>query len=262
MTGKTRLVYLLLLYCSAVSSIAQESYIPASLIIDDLGYSADKGQRALALNAAVTYSILPATPHARELAEQAATRNKEVILHLPMQGSHGHMNEPGSLTHNMPEPLFRSTVRKYIDSLPNIVGVNNHMGSLITPLNPQMEWLMHELSQHSLYFVDSRTTHLTVAPDAADKFAVPFSQRDVFLDNQQDSAAIKAAFERFIKLTKRRNGAIAIAHPHTITLNTLEKLLPTLAQHGIKLVPVSELIRYQKQHNKAHLAQRLSPYYQ
>ena len=43
-----------------------------AIIVDDLGYDLERGHRILQLPGAITISILPFTPHARELAEQAA----------------------------------------------------------------------------------------------------------------------------------------------------------------------------------------------
>ncbi|HEY3486628.1 MAG TPA: divergent polysaccharide deacetylase family protein [Gammaproteobacteria bacterium] len=213
-----------------------------ALIIDDLGYNLAYGQRAVNLPGAVTCSILPGTPHAHKLAQHAKESGKEIMLHLPMQGSVHSATEPGSLSPEMTEPDFRAILQQHLAALPEAVGVNNHMGSRVTPLPEQMNWLMDELAQHSLYFVDSRTTHLTVAAHAAAEHAVAFMQRDVFLDNEKNYAFIEAAFESLIQKAQRRGYAIGIAHAHPATLAALENLLPQLQERGIRLQSVSQLV--------------------
>lgn len=216
--------------------------LPVSIIIDDLGYNLERGRQAIEIPASLTYSILPHTPYGHPLAELAHLHHKDVLLHLPMEGSHRDGNEPGSLNVRMPESVFRNTVQDQLVSVPYIVGVNNHMGSLLTPHSLQMNWLMEELSGRSLFFVDSRTTAATVAAPAARRNNVPFLQRDVFLDNEKDAASIRAAFHRFIQLAKERHGAVAIAHPFPETLSVLVELLPELAAHRLRLVYISEQI--------------------
>ncbi|HEX7026932.1 MAG TPA: divergent polysaccharide deacetylase family protein, partial [Gammaproteobacteria bacterium] len=176
--------------------------IPVSIIIDDLGYSLERGRQAIEMPAALTYSILPQTPYSRPLAELAHLNNKEVLLHLPMEGSRLDVNEPDTLNERMPEAVFRSTVQNQLLQVPHVVGVNNHMGSMLTPRSLQMNWLMEELAGRSLFFVDSRTTAATVASLAAQRHEVPFLQRDVFLDNDRDNASIRAAFLHLVRLAK------------------------------------------------------------
>jgi len=213
-----------------------------AIIIDDLGYSLRQGRRAIGLAGAVTYSILPGTPHAHILAQQAKAAGKEIMLHLPMQGTDpGHI-EADSLSPDMTEPVFRDVLRRQLAAVPEAVGVNNHMGSILTPLPDRMDWLMDELSHHALYFVDSRTTALTVGAAAAHQHHVPFTQRDVFLDNDKDPAAIEKAFDKLIRKAQKHGHAVGIAHAHPVTLTVLEQLLPKLAEQGILLEPVSKLL--------------------
>ena len=231
------------LFISLGSAQAAEPSIPVSIIIDDMGYSLARGQQAIALPGAFSYAFLPDAPHAQRLAEFAQQAGKDVLLHLPMEGTLPKLHEPTSLTQQMTEDQFRNILQQQLALLPQAVGVNNHMGSLLTPLRPQMDWLMQELSQRQLFFIDSRTTRHTVAALAATAYAVPFAQRDVFLDNEKHSAAIANAFQHFMQLAKRRGGAIAIAHPHRNTLVSLNNLVAQLADNGLTLTPISELIQ-------------------
>lgn len=240
-----RLLGLVLLAQAALVAHAQPAGPPrpvtVAVIIDDMGYSRSLGMRALNLAGPVSYSFLPGAPHARRLARLAHEKGRQVLLHLPMQGHHGRPQEPASLTGGMPEARFRETVRTHVSAIPHAVGVNNHMGSELTPHREPMDWLMEELALKGLFFIDSRTTHLTVAPHSARRYNVPFSQRDVFLDNEKTPEHIRRSFERFVELAHERGGAIAIAHPHPVTLEALEELLPALEDHGLQLVNVSRL---------------------
>ena len=64
----------------------------------------------------------------------------------------------------------------------------------------------------------------------------------VFLDPDKSAETLQREFERLISLARKRGSAIAIGHPYEATLDMLETELPLLADKGIELVPVSELI--------------------
>ena len=229
-----------------------------ALIIDDIGDNLRLGLRAVRLPGNVTCAFLPHTPYARQLAIAAHKRDKEVMLHLPMESEEdtGPGPGPGALTLDMTRPEFIRTVDSDLEAIPYASGVNNHMGSLMTQHPGDMRWLMQEIRRHgNLFFVDSRTTEFTVAQQVARETGVPNLRRDVFLDNVQQPAAIAAQFSRLVALARRRGSAVAIGHPHPATLRFLEKRLPRLSEEGIELVAVSDLIEF-RQHPASVYAAR------
>ncbi len=111
----------------------------------------------------------------------------------------------------------------------------------------------------NLFFVDSRTTHHSLAAQHAGDNQIPHASRDVFLDHTPTTEAIHHQFQRLIQKAHRFGTAIAIAHPHKETLEALEQLLPNLENEGIRLVTVSKLIHVR---NKRSTAQwQLSSYH-
>ena len=222
-----------------------------AIIIDDLGYKLKQDQRAINLPGQVTYAFLPHTPHLKELAETANTRGSDIMLHLPMQATmETFYLGPGALTSDMTEQEFRQSVINSIHSIPHIKGVNNHMGSLITSQKNSMKWLMDELAQTDLYFVDSRTTAKTLAEKTANQYQIKNTRRNVFLDHELNRPAIEFQFDRLIALAKKNGSAVAIGHPFKETLDVLEEKIPQLEANGIHLISVSELIQQQKTPHK------------
>lgn len=220
-----------------------------SLIIDDVGYNLQEGMQAVDLPGPVTIAFLPHTPYAVQLACRAHRLGKQVMLHLPMAAEHPHPLGPGGLTLAMNKIAFLRTVRADLAAIPYVAGVNNHMGSLLTQYPRQMRWLMHELMYRGgrLFFVDSRTSSKTVAQHVAMDNGIDNTRRNVFLDNVLQPKAIRRQFLALILYARRHGTALGIGHPHPATLQTLALLLPRLAAAGIRLVPVSELIRLQHQ---------------
>ena len=208
-----------------------------------MGGQLNAGLRALQLPGAITYAFLPHTPHSRNLANAAHHLNREIMLHLPMQAMGSNKLGPGGLTLNMSQAQFNQTFLSNLKAIPHVAGINNHMGSLLTRHPGHMKWLMEEIKQQgNLYFIDSRTTHHTVASQLARESKIPSRQRDVFLDDDPSPAAITKQFELLLKKANKFGSAIGIGHPYENTLTILSQLIPQLNNQNIKLVPVSQLV--------------------
>jgi polysaccharide deacetylase 2 family uncharacterized protein YibQ len=215
-----------------------------SIIIDDMGYRHRTGLDAVKLPGSVAYSFLPHSPHAAKLASLAHGRGKEVMLHVPMQGSSTSPLGPGAVTANMSRIELMRAVSSGLGSVPYVSGINNHMGSVVTPRSEHMGWLMDLLRvRDNLFFVDSRTTRHTRAFEVARRKSVPSTWRDVFLDNEPDAPEIRSEFRRLLKIAKRRGTALAIGHPHPQTIAVLADVIPRLEEFGVRLVSVADMIR-------------------
>lgn len=223
------------------SGASQADAPVAAIIMDDMGYNRALGQRAANLPGALTYAVLPHTPHAKQLAEKIHRDGKEVILHAPMDNLKGHNLGPGALTDGMSKRELLNQLDWAIASVPHCRGINNHMGSLLTRQSEPMSWIMDELKQRRLFFVDSKTTGKSIAWKVARDRSVPFAKRDVFLDHERDPDAIARAFDRLIRIAKEHGKAIAIGHPYPETLDFLEANLHRLLAEGIELSPASTL---------------------
>ena len=217
-----------------------------AIIIDDLGYHLAAGHRTIALPGPVACAILPGTPRADVLAKSAHEQGKEVLVHLPLQSvEHEGPFEPGAITLDMSRKSFSATFSDAMESVPHAVGINNHRGSLLTRHPGHMQWLMEDiLANEGLFFVDSYTTHESVALQIASENSVPALKRDVFLDSDPAPDAVAREFERLKALARKRGLAVAIGHPYPATLDFLEREIPLLVEEGIELVPIRELIDF------------------
>jgi len=225
-----------------------------ALIIDDLGNQRSQGLRAISLPGPITYAFLPSGPYTAALARKAHASSKEIMLHLPMQAlDHAHEHvEPGTLTIDMSQQQFMDTLQQSLAAVPHVSGLNNHMGSLMTRHPGNMAWLMEAISERGdLFFVDSRTTHFTVAKQLATEYGIPSISRNVFLDNQPTPEAIRAQFRRLVEIARRDGTAVGIGHPQAATLQVLAEELEKLPQQGIQLLPVSRLIELQNERRLA-----------
>ncbi len=239
---KTCLTAMLLLFASHTVAAGQPR---VAIIIDDLGYHLEAGQRAIALPGPIAFAVLPGTPRAASLARWAHEHGKEVLLHLPLQAnSDDKDDEPVGIDLDMSRKAVGASFEVAINSVPYVVGVNGHRGSLLTRHPGHMQWLMEEISaRDDLFFVDSYTTAASVAMQIANEAGVSAARRDVFLDPDKSPETVARQFERMKRLARKRGFVVAIGHPYKATLELLEKELPKLGEQGIKLVAISELVR-------------------
>lgn len=239
------LLALLLMPLAVVAQTTDKQLAVISIIVDDLGYQHEGGQRVVALPGPVACSVLPHTPYGERLAQAAHLAGKEVLLHLPMQAVNDKDPGLGALTLETNEEELRRLLHANLDAVPHAVGVNNHMGSLLTRHPGHMAWLMRNLRDdpRPLFFVDSMTSSQSVALRLARENAVPATSRDLFLDRDPDPEVIAEQFERLVTLALERGAAVAIGHPYPGTLDVLERELPRLAERGVRLISVAEFIR-------------------
>lgn len=216
-----------------------------AIIIDDLGYQLVAGRRAIALPGPLAFGVIPGAPRASQLAQHAHARGKEVLVHLPLQANSDEpLEEPVSIGLDMSREQLGSVFDRALQSVPHAAGINSHRGSLLTRHPGHMRWLMEEIkAREDLFFVDSYTTHQSVALRIAREAGVQAIKRDVFLDPDRDPETVAREFERMKKLAIRRGQVVAIGHPYSATLDLLEEKLPELEQEGFELVSVSELLR-------------------
>jgi polysaccharide deacetylase 2 family uncharacterized protein YibQ len=214
-----------------------------AIILDDLGSERAAAEAVFRLPYPLTISVLPSHEHSAEIAQEAQRRGYQVLLHLPMQSVANEKPEAQELHPGMPAAEVSSLVDQFLKNVPGVVGVNNHQGSQATANRAVMEELMPVLSEHQLFYVDSRTTAATVAYQTAQEFGVPSAFRNVpFLDDVAEVAAVRKQLELALRGARDKGEAIAIGHPHPATLQALSEVLPRAQAQGVHLVFVSELV--------------------
>lgn len=214
----------------------------AAVVIDDLGYRMGPVKRLLALDIPITFSILPHAPYGAKISALARKKGLEVLLHLPMEPrSYPRLDPgPGALLSGMEPSRLQALTRSNLDTVPQAVGVNNHMGSKLTEDPAAMDAVMKVLAEKGLFFLDSQTSPKSVARASAGRAGVPSARRQVFLDNDPSVKAVRAQMERVLALARRGVPVIAIGHPNLSTLQVLEEYAPRLKKE-LSLTAVARL---------------------
>ncbi|MGE5506379.1 MAG: divergent polysaccharide deacetylase family protein [Actinomycetota bacterium] len=215
-----------------------------AVIIDDLGVDRKRSERVTTLRAPLTLAYMTYAEDVAHQTAQARARGHELMVHVPMQPmDEAYDPGPDVLEVNLKPDELQRRLQWGLSRFDGFIGINNHMGSRFTADRPGMRVVMEELRKRGLAFVDSVTTDKSVAPELASRYGVPFAARQIFLDNEQDVAAVKAQLTKVEAYARKHGYAVAIGHPHDATVEALAQWLPGLDARGFVLVPVSAIIK-------------------
>jgi polysaccharide deacetylase 2 family uncharacterized protein YibQ len=215
-----------------------------AIIIDDWGYSTKNCQYLRDIKDPLTVAVLPSLPHSNDVMQCAHEAGKEIMLHLPMEPHNNSDQYPEDyiLTTAMSPIKVDRLLSEILDKMPYVDGVNNHMGSKATEDRKLMTTIYKQLRHRNLFYVDSRVTAKSVCAPLAKEMGVPFTSRDVFLDNVNERTAISNQLTSLARIAKKRGWAVAIGHDRSLTLQVIVERIPWFKEQGIEFVSVKNLI--------------------
>ena len=213
-----------------------------AILIDDMGYNLPIDNQFLELEAPLSFSFLPTAPYTPKLAKKAKDLGKDVLIHLPLEPVNTAIDPgPGVLRLSMDFDSMLQILRKDLDAVPGAIGVNNHMGSKFTTSKKGMELILTEIKRRGLFFVDSKTTHDSVAYATARSMGIPAAERTVFLDHDTQKESIRREINKMVKLSIENGCVLAIGHPTSNTWKVLYEELPRVRK-SVSIVPVHKIL--------------------
>ena len=215
-----------------------------AIIIDDFGYRNDYVTDGfLALEANLTYAVIPGHEHSYFFSEKAKSAGFEVIVHMPMENTgKTYGEEQFVLKTDMDVETIQRRVINAFNQIPSAIGMNNHQGSKASADQRIMSTIARVLKDKDKFFVDSRTTVETIGETTMKIFDVPTASRNVFLDNDDDEEKITVQLMKLVKKSEEKGTAIGIGHVKPKTLNVLKKHIPKLQKDGYKFEFVSKML--------------------
>ncbi len=216
-----------------------------AIIIDDLGYNEEDYRPFLEIGYPLTFAVLPSLSYSHRIASEAKGRNRDVLLHLPLEPQGYPAKRPGKgvLLSSMSRKELRKVLIQDLESVPGAAGVSNHMGSRLTCERKPMSILLAELKRRNLFFVDSLTASGTIATPLARELGVRVAARNVFLDNNQERAYVERQLDELAKIARKKGEAVGVGHPYGITAAVLKDRLPQWEKEGIRIVSASRIVR-------------------
>ncbi|MGE5280542.1 MAG: divergent polysaccharide deacetylase family protein [Deltaproteobacteria bacterium] len=233
----------------APQAVPQEPAVPVEgqivLILDDWGYNVRNRSFIVDNDFHVTLSVLPFKPYSEVIAKLAYDKGKDVIVHMPME-PHDKQNyglEEKMLAVGMRPADAVAMLDGAFASVPFAKGLSNHMGSRATEDPALMRTVLTYLKKKDLFFVDSLVTPKSVCAATARRLGVAFTQRDVFIDNEEDAGAIRARLDELAQKARTHGIAVGIGHDRPLTIRVLDEEIPRLEREGIRFINVSDALK-------------------
>ena len=215
-----------------------------AIVIDDFGVSAEEARCFLNLKFPVALSILPFLDQSQEVARMAQAKGRDIMLHMPMQPREWPAVDagPGVLLVSMDEKEIKARARAALKAVPHIVGVNNHMGSRFTEDAQRMDWVLGEIKEQNLFFLDSLTSSRSQGYNEARRLGLITGRRTIFLDNVKSIEAIRIQLKRLVAHARQSGWAIGIGHVYPVTCQALKSEYNYLKTQ-VDLVPITTLLQ-------------------
>jgi polysaccharide deacetylase 2 family uncharacterized protein YibQ len=210
------------------------------IIIDDIS-NRRQLHRIQALGMPITPSIFP--PSKLSMTSYRLARGlKHYMVHLPMESGNRQFNtQYKTLKCSFSKTRMRARVKEIRKLFPSARYINNHTGSIFTSHYQAMYRLYGMMKKEGFLFVDSRTTGATQVKKIAHAYGDDYIARDVFIDNIQTVSAIHRQLKKVVRIAKKRGYAIAIGHPHEITMQALAAAKDIF--RGVELVYIDQIYK-------------------
>ncbi len=213
-------------------------------VIDDVGYHLRYEQLLYSAGAPLTIAILPQLDYSEHFSREARRRGYEVILHQPMEPLGKNVDPgPGVIKGGMRRSEVERVLDKNLRTVPGASGINNHMGSKATQDGQIMNWVISELKDRNMFFLDSMTSNNSMGWRTARSKGLPYLKRSVFIDNEDDAVYIANQIGKLIDKAKKEGYAIGIGHYKRKTLETIRRMAPQINRKGVQIVRLREVVK-------------------
>lgn len=216
-----------------------------AIIIGGIGLSETGSENALrSLPPEVTLAIAPYAASPDRWMKQARSEGHELLMQLPLEPYDYPDNDPGphTLLVSLRGPEFLDRLSWLLSRTTNYAGVINTQGGRFTSTEPSMQYLLEQITQRGLMYVDDGSSSRTVAPATASAARTPFSRVDIVLDAVPKADDINGQLLQLEAIARARGVAVASGTALPVTVKMLQEWARDLEQRGLQLVPVSATI--------------------
>jgi len=220
-------------------------------VIDDLGYNKRQAEFLFSISHPLTLAILPQLPYSKYFSEEGKKYGFEIILHQPLEPESKIQDPgPGLIKTDMTVEQIQRILEENLLTVPDAIGINNHMGSHATRDRRVMYIIAKELKEKKLLFLDSMTHPQSVAHRVTFALGIPTLKRNVFLDNEDKYDSILERIKETAQIATEKGQAVAIGHIRKNTLQAIKDSIPKLEAEGYEIVSLGKLL---------NMTPRLSP---
>ena len=219
-----------------------------ALVLYGFGDSDSLARETFSLHVPFAVAVSPASRASSAQFALAHAREREVVLHLPLEPvNYPRINPgPGTILVTMTPSQVAGRVRKFVDQAEPVIAVANQMGSLATQDMSVMTALFRELKREKLPFM-----HVTPAPGAvcrslSSSLGVMYEEPDAVIESEaraSDTRALDKRWKGLLDLARERGQLVVWMRITPSSAAWLAKAAEPKRLGGVSLVPLSALLR-------------------
>lgn len=206
-----------------------------AIVVDDVGGTSGPLEKWLAIDAPISFSVMPHVSLADVLAWRLYQSGYAVMMHIPTENQlPNSFSGKGQLSVGMSEKTIFSTLDGDLATVPFAKGINNHQGGRGCDDLALMTGMCRWAESRGLYVVDSSSSFHDQVTEATRALGMPTRKNQVFIDHENDPERIRGAMRRLAEIAGKDGTAIGICHwnrPNTATV--VGEMVRALKRQGV-----------------------------
>jgi uncharacterized protein len=185
----------------------------------------------------------------QDAVTRARANGHEVLLQIPLEPDDYPKVDPGphTLLTSLPPAENMKRLQWLMSRYAGYVGITNQMGAKFESTQDSLTPVLEELKQRGLLYVDDGSVQASTAGQIASTIGLDYSAASVQIDVGPSTGDVAKQLAKLEATAKEKGTAIAVVKAKPATIKQLAEWASKLEGKGIVLVPVSAVVRSQRQ---------------
>jgi polysaccharide deacetylase 2 family uncharacterized protein YibQ len=219
-----------------------------AVVVFGFGEDLELARSWVARAAPFAVALAPGDKPRTEILEAAREREREIVLHLPLEPiNYPQVNPgPGTILVTMKPTQIAGHVRRYLDQTGPVSAVMNLMGSLATQDMTVMAAVYRELRAEKLPFLHVAPVAGSVCKSLAAELGVAYEHPDEVIEREplaDTPAALDQRWKQVLAGARDRHRTIVLIRATPRTLEWLPRALEVERLKGVSAVPLASVLR-------------------
>ncbi|NPV60914.1 MAG: divergent polysaccharide deacetylase family protein [Actinobacteria bacterium] len=214
-----------------------------AIVVDDTGGDVANLERWLAVDAPVTFAVMPHYQASAQAAERLYAAGYRIMMHIPTENDPPNsFSGTGQLSVGMGRDSVFATLDGDLATVPHATGINNHQGGRGCNDYQLMRYMCEWAKECGFFVVDSNSSARSQVTRASQDLGFPRRSNQVFIDHHNEPDTIREAMRRLARIARQEGTAIGICHfqrPNTPAV--VGEMIRALRAEGIHFAFVQDI---------------------
>ncbi len=208
-----------------------------AIILTDFGIIKSLDELSKTLPTEINFGI---SPYNLSKVDTSDIKNN-ILFNIPLSSAPDETNP--SLESNMPENINSTRLDKFLFSAKKFQGIYTDGDEIFTKNITDAVFFLSHLQKENIIYLSSIQDLNANIYKVAEKIGFHILTNNVNLDEILSSEAIGSKLQELENIAKKKGFAIAMGSNYSLTIDSLKKWLPSLANKNIRLVSVEDFYK-------------------